>query len=183
MAMPTKDGAHAYTDEEKAEIIAHVLVNVASGRFVSRVFREDDIIANGVRLPNQATFWRWIFEDDNLPEDQSEKLCEKLVRAREFGVEALIDEAVDIADISTHDTVIREDADGGTSERANTEWITRSRLRVETRLKVAAMLKPKKYGAKLDLTSDGKRLGIAEQINLARQRVAAMREAEEAEDQ
>jgi hypothetical protein len=169
--MPTKDGAHAYTDEEKAEIIAHVLVNVASGRFVSRIFREDDIIANGVRMPNQATFWRWIFEDDNLPEDQSEKLCEKLVRAREFGVEALIDEAIDIADISTHDTVIREDADGGTSERANSEWITRSRLRVETRLKVAAMLKPKKYGAKLDLTNSDGKLGVAAKIEAAQLRL------------
>lgn len=184
--MPTKDGAHAYSEEEKAEIIAHVLVNVASGRFVSRIFREDDVIANGVRLPNQDTFWRWIFEDAALPDDQSEKLSEKLVRARQFGIEALLDECLDIADYTVHDTVLREDADGEKVERADTEWITRSRLRVETRIKLAQMMKPKKYGPKLDLTSDGEKIGIAAKIEAAQARVRegyARLEQEEGENQ
>lgn len=170
--MPTKDGNKAYGDEEKAEIIAHVLVNVASGRFVSRVFREDDIIANGVQLPAISTFWKWVVEDDNLPESAPDRLgiSDKLARAREYGIEALLDETIDIADITTHDTVIREDAEGGTSERANTEWIQRSKLRIETRIKLAQMLKPKRYGPKLDLTSDGEKIGIAAKIEAAQAR-------------
>lgn len=171
--MPTKDGAHAYTDEEKAEIIAHVLVSVACGRFVSRVFREDDIIANGVQLPNQDTFWRWVLEDDNLDDGSPDKqgLSEKLVRARERGIEALIDECIDIADDGTNDWITKERGDGSEYETIDRDHVMRSKLRVETRLKLAAMLKPKKYGAKLDVTSDGKQLGLAEAIEQGRKRV------------
>lgn len=139
----------SYSDEERAEILAHVLVQVATGRFVSRVFREDKTTTSGVRMPAESTFWLWVFQDES-----DDKLSEKLARAREFGIEALVDETVDIADETAFDTL--KDENG--SERPNSEWISRSKLRIETRLKLAAMLKPKKYGAKLDVTSGGEKL-------------------------
>lgn len=38
----------------------------------------------------------------------------------------------------------------------NGEHVQRSRLRIETRKWLMAKMKPKKYGEKLDMTSDGK---------------------------
>lgn len=142
----------SYSDEERAEIVAHVLVQVATGRFVSRVLREDRTTLTGVKLPAHSTFWLWVFQDDTATD--GDKLSDKLARAREFGIEALLDETVDIADETAFDTV--KDENGG--ERPNNEWISRSRLRIETRFKLAAMMKPKKYGSKLDVTSGGERL-------------------------
>jgi hypothetical protein len=170
--MPTKDGKHAYTEEEKAEIIAHVLVNVACGRFVSRIFKEDDIISNGVQLPNPETFWRWVLEDDNLPDAAPDKqgLSNKLARAREQGVEALLDEVVDISDDGSNDWMEREYESGDSKIILNGEAVQRSKLRIETRVKLAQMLKPKKYGAKLDLTNSDGKLDMAEQVRRGIQR-------------
>lgn len=94
-------------------------------------------------MPERTTFWNWCISDDDL--------SNKVVRARENGVEAIMDETLEIADDKAQDTV--KDESG--AERPNTEWISRSRLRVETRHKYAQMIAPRKYGAKLDLTSGG----------------------------
>lgn len=152
----------AYTAEEKAEVAAHVLVNVACGRFVSRIFREDETTATGVKLPNPATFWKWVLEDE------TGELDNKLADARARGIEAILDETLDIADNTTNDT-IRSEAG---VDQPNTEWITRSRLRIDTRVKLAQMMKPKKYGPKLDLTSGGERLNLSAEIEASRKRVA-----------
>lgn len=135
----------AYSEEERDEIIAYVLVQVASGRFVSRVFREDQTTSNGISLPHVSTFWEWVFKSDDT------EISDKLGRAREAGIEALLDETIDIADETQFDTV----KDDNGSDRPNSEWIARSRLKVDTRIKLAQMLKPKKYGQKVDVTSGG----------------------------
>jgi hypothetical protein len=146
-----------YTDEEKDEIIAHVLVQVATGRFVSRVFREDQTTPDGVKMPHVATFWQWFVQDE------TGELDDKLARAREKGIEALLDETIDIADQAEFDTYHNEKGE----PRANTEWITRSRLRVDTRIKLAQMMKPKTYGPKLDVTSGGEKVGLAAELDAA----------------
>jgi hypothetical protein len=151
-----------YTEEEKDEIIAHVLVNVSCGRFVSRIFREDETTADGIKLPHVATFWKWMLDDEDG------ELNDKLARAREQGIEALLDEVADIADNTANDTIRNEAG----VEQANTEWITRSRLRVDTRIKLAQMMKPKKYGPKLDLTSGGEKIGLSAEVEAARKRAA-----------
>jgi hypothetical protein len=173
--MPTRDGKHAYSDEDKAEIIAHVLVNVACGRPVLRIFNEDDLTEQGIPLPDERTFWKWLFADP------SDEIGQKLARAREFGVEALIDRAM----VMAQDTMIGEEiteepvlVDGkqvATSRKTKRGDMTAHRkLYIETMFKAAQMLKPKKYGAKLDLTSDGKQLGAVEALEAARERVRRM---------
>ncbi|HKN45651.1 MAG TPA: hypothetical protein VJW23_17195 [Propionibacteriaceae bacterium] len=156
--MGRRSGVPNYTDEEKDEIIAHVMVNVASGRFVSRVFREDKTTGTGIAMPAVSTFWLWMFEN--------QEFSDKLALARQAGIEALLDEVIDITDNVSNDTV----TDDNGNDRANTEWISRSRLRAEYRVKLAQMMKPKTYGPKLDLTSDGKQIGTAEALEAARRR-------------
>lgn len=139
----------AYSPEARKQIMDHVLVEVATGRFVSRILREDDF------MPAPSQFWRWHLED--------EEYQEKLGRARELGVEALLDETVDIADDSSNDVYIDYVKKGKSDEdypvaKVDGDVIRRASLRIETRIKMAQMLKPRKYGTKVDVTSEGKAL-------------------------
>ena len=65
--------------------------------------------------------------------------------AREEGFDKIASDCLDIADETSYDTIKNEDGD----DRANTEWISRSKLRVETRLKLLAKWDPKRYGDKM----------------------------------
>jgi hypothetical protein len=78
-------------------------------------------------------------------------------------------EALDIADENQHDTIKRQDG----SEGPDSEWISRSRLRVETRLKLLAKWDPKRYGEATLLKhadADGNSLDLAGQMAAARAR-------------
>lgn len=143
---------------ERQRIIAHVLAETSSGRFVSRILAEDE------RMPTASTWWKWVMEDENL--------SEKVVQARARGVEALLDECGEIADDGRNDFVERENKDGSTFIALDKEAVMRSKLRVETRIKLAQMLKPKTYGPKLDLTSGGEKLGLSAELEAARKRAA-----------
>jgi hypothetical protein len=71
--------------------------------------------------------------------------------------ELLTDETIDIADDTTGDTEIIF-KDGKQVKVENKEWVNRSRLRIDARKWLAAKLHPKKYGDKVDVTTDGKEL-------------------------
>lgn len=83
-------------------------------------------------------------------------LAGRFARAREVGFDAIADEALEIADDGTNDWETRERDDGSTYEALNHEHVSRSKLRVETRLKLLAKWDPKRYGDKIDhSSSDG----------------------------
>lgn len=71
-------------------------------------------------------------------------------RAKEQQADFLAEEIIEIADDSSNDTKVIY-KDGKPTEVENTEWVSRSKLRVEARKWAAAKLKPKKYGDKLDV--------------------------------
>jgi hypothetical protein len=77
-------------------------------------------------------------------------------RAKEDQADFLAEEIIEIADDSSQDTLT--DADG--NELENREWVNRSKLRVDARKWIAAKLKPRKYGERVDITSDGEKLSI-----------------------
>lgn len=81
-------------------------------------------------------------------------------KAKQESTDAMAEELLDIADDGTNDYVERERPDGSVHEVLDTEHIQRSRLRVDTRKWLMAKMKPKKYGEKMDVTSDGKALTI-----------------------
>jgi hypothetical protein len=92
-----------------------------------------------------TSFYAWIKEDSEL--------LNKYTRARENQADFMADEIIEIADDKSGDNISTEN---GTI--ANNEFINRSRLRVEARKWIAAKLKPKKYGDKLDVTTDGEKV-------------------------
>ena len=75
----------------------------------------------------------------------SEEFSADFARAREEGADAIAQECLDIADETSRDTISTDRGD-----IPNGEWITRSRLRVETRLKLLAKWFPKRYGEKIE---------------------------------
>lgn len=94
----------------------------------------------------------WICRDEHMPavrtvsdwKTSHEAFSADFGRARDEGYDAIAQECLEIADETEFDTVKTKDGD-----RANTEWISRSKLRVETRLKLLAKWDPRRYGEKL----------------------------------
>lgn len=102
----------------------------------------------GEDRPAISTFFRWMRD---YP--QFRKQYEV---AKQEASDAMAEEIMDIADDGTNDYLTKERPDGTTFEVVNSEHVQRSRLRIDTRKWLMAKMKPKKYGDKLDLTSDGK---------------------------
>lgn len=128
-----------YTAKVRERIISHILAEVAGGRPISKILKQDD------GMPCSATFWGWQLND--------EALLEKVARARAHGIEAKLDEGLEIVDDLSEDPASR-------------------RVRFDARVKMAQMLKPKTYGPRLDLTSGGEKISLAVEIEAARRRAA-----------
>ena len=98
-------------------------------------------VCDAPKMPTVKTIFNWFRKYPDF--------LQQYTRAKQESADAMADEILDIADDGTNDYV------EGTS---NNEHIQRSRLRVDTRKWLMAKMKPKKYGDKLDLTTDGKEL-------------------------
>lgn len=75
-------------------------------------------------------------------------------RAREIGCHALADQTLEIADDARNDWIDERagDDEGAARAKANGEQVQRSRLRIDTRLRLLGKWLPKVYGDKVDLT-------------------------------
>lgn len=85
-------------------------------------------------LPPKKTVNAWRHKYPEFRAQYAQAKCEQ--------ADLLAEECLDIADDDTHDTKIN--AEG--YEVCNTEYIARSRLRIDTRKWLAAKLLPKQYG-------------------------------------
>jgi hypothetical protein len=82
-------------------------------------------------------------------------------KAKQDQIETLIDDCIDISDDTSHDTIIKQNRDGTEYETCNSEWINRSRLRIDTRKFLAQKLAPKIYGDKIQKEDDEKNIADA----------------------
>ena len=99
-------------------------------------------------MPCVATIFNWLRA---YPE-----FLEQYTIAKEEQADALAEEMLDIADDGTNDWMERTGKDGEKYTVVNSEHVQRSRLRIETRKWIAAKLKPKKYGDKVNVEATGK---------------------------
>lgn len=67
-------------------------------------------------------------------------------QAREDGFDALAAECLEIAEDGSQDYAMKERPDGTPYEAFDSEHVQRSKLRIETRLKLLAKWDPKRYG-------------------------------------
>lgn len=144
VATPRKATPKKLTREQ---IIEHVLGEVAGGRPLATILAEDK------GMPGKSTFWRWHMADESLRDN--------LARAREHGADALVDEAIHIANTPQEGETVTEDAIVIKGQKipvvktVRGDMLGHRRLQVDTRIKAAQMIAPRKYGPKLDLTSNG----------------------------
>lgn len=130
----------AYSREQREEAITKVIEGLRIGTPLT-------VICSADGMPNDDTIRDWADADAQLSRD--------IARAREAGFDAIAIEALAIADERSRDTKVGKDG----QEVPDSEWISRSRLRVDTRLKLLAKWDPKRYGEKMDVTSAGERIG------------------------
>jgi hypothetical protein len=82
-------------------------------------------------MPGITTVFNWLHTHEDF--------VKQYARAKEEAADALVDEMLDIADDSSDEPQSR-------------------RVRVDTRKWIASKLKPKRYGDKIDMTTNGKDL-------------------------
>lgn len=162
-AKPKPPPPNQYDEEQRASIIEHVIGELASGRSVASILSEDE------DMPAPRTFWRWHMEDEGLQQ--------QVVRARDNGIEALMEKARHIAETPmmgvTETEKMVSDGEGGSmpfTEVKREDMLGHRKLQIETIFKSAQMLKPKTYGPKLDLTSQGEKIGLTQAILAAKER-------------
>ena len=85
------------------------------------------------------------------------------VRAKEDQADLLAEQILEIADDSVQDTKTINKF-GQEIEVENTEWVNRSKIRIDARKWIASKLKPKKYGDSMKLSGDKENPVIIEQI-------------------
>lgn len=141
MAKPSK-----FTDELFDEILNELSF---SDKGVYKICREKDL--------NPKVFFDWIKENQIL--------SNKYARAKEMQADFLAEQILDISDSTSNDTKIN-DLTG--AESANHEWISRSKLRVDSRKWLASKLAPKKYGDKLDVSTLGEKIDQKTVIEVVR---------------
>lgn len=130
-------------DQGKADAICDLL---SRGWSIRRVVEHGHTEYRDINFPSAATIFKWMREN--------EEFLKQYARAKQEAADAMAEEILDIADDGRNDAF--EDEDG--KRRIDFEHIQRSKLRVDTRKFLMAKMKPKRYGDKLDLTSDGERL-------------------------
>jgi hypothetical protein len=91
------------------------------------------------------------------------------MRAREIGCHAMADQQLQIADDGRNDWMERNAGDDS-GWAANGENIQRSRLRIETRMRLLGKWLPKIYGDRLNLDHSGS-IGIGERYKRAEERL------------
>lgn len=121
------------------ELCAEICARLSKGEPLAVICRDE-------HMPETRTVSDWKAADVEFSAE--------FARARDDGYDAIAAECLRIADATEHDTVMVGSGEHK-REAANTEWISRSKLRVETRLKLLAKWDPKRYGEKQQVEHSG----------------------------
>lgn len=123
-------------------LVDEICERISKGEPLRQICRDE-------HMPHWTAVYNWIKEDDDI--------ALRIARARELGHDAIAEECLDIADDGTNDWMQKELDNGRVIEVLNSEHVQRSKLRIETRLKLLAKWNPKKYGEKIDLNHGGQK--------------------------
>ena len=118
------------------ELASKICSRLAQGISLRTVCKDDD-------MPSVVTVFNWF---PKYPEFLNQYAC-----AKQESADAMAEEILDLSDEALP---LAQNAD----PKASNAIVQASRLRVDTRKWLMSKMKPKKYGDKLDMTSDGKAL-------------------------
>jgi hypothetical protein len=99
-------------------------------------------------MPRRETVFNWLHAHQSF--------FNQYAQAREAQADTIFDECLDIADDGSNDWMEKQTRSGGVIDVVNHEHISRSKLRVDTRLAMAKRLAPKKYGDRTAMELTGK---------------------------
>ena len=123
----------AYSTEKREEILKSVFEKLENGVSLNKILKEKKI--------RFSTFYNWI--------NESEEKKEKYTRAKEFGITAIFDSIDD--DYNDKPPL---DAWG----KVDSGWVAMQRLKIDAKKWKLSKLAPKKYGDKIDVTTQGEKL-------------------------
>lgn len=129
------NGKRGRPSKYSKELADEIVERISEGETLSEICREK-------YMPNRSTVYDWM--------NENEEFSQRIARAREEGYEVLLDECKEIADAPNRVNTIT-----GASDAVE---IQHRKLQIETRLKLLAKWNPKKYGDKVDVTSNGEKV-------------------------
>lgn len=135
----------AYDKDNIQTIKKEILCLVSDGLSLSKALDSKD------HLPSRQTVYNW-FNKDHA--DYDGIFLDNYIRAREVRADRIFEEILEIADESDNDTITTQEG----KEVFNSEFAARARIRIDARKWMLGKMQPKKYGDKLDITSDGEKL-------------------------
>lgn len=149
-------GTAKYAGETRLRIIDTLVEGLSRGETMVELCRADG-------MPTPRLVYQWMEADPEL--------ASQIARAREVGYETIAEQCLAIAEDGTNDYMEQRDKDGAIiGWRVNGEYVARSKLRIETRLKLLSKWAPKKYGdvQKLEHSGpDGAPIELANTTGLA----------------
>lgn len=143
MALPVKRGRPSGFSQELATEICERL---ASGQSMGS-------IAELEHMPTMPTMWAWIRKEPSFFSDY--------MRAREEQAHVLFDQCLDIADDTANDLIVDDEG----KAVANTIAVTRAKLRIDTRMRMAAKMSPKVYSERSETLGLGGGSTVNVQVN------------------
>lgn len=147
--------ATIFEGEEKEKIIDEIVDGLSEGITLRDLCRMPG-------MPAYRTVYAWLAAD--------EEFATRFARAREIGFDTMAEETLAIADDASNDWMERRRKDGSVDEVVNQENIQRSRLRIDTRLKLLSKWSPNKYGDKQTVevgNKDGEALKVEGNVDTA----------------
>ena len=131
----------------KPEIIDELCERLSKGEPMAQICRDE-------HMPAVSTISDWTLGKSSLSPEETLQLSVRVARAREDGYDAIANDCLNIADGNGKDMRITE---AGVPV-ADHDVVQRARLRVDTRLKLLACWDPKRYGNKIDHTTQGEKI-------------------------
>lgn len=120
------------------DVAEKLLTRLEDGETLASICRDED-------MPGRTTVYDWKDADEGS-EPADDRFPERFARARLLGYEKWFEECHTIADDGSNDYVERTRQDGSKFVALDQEHVQRSKLRIETRLKLLARVDPKRYG-------------------------------------
>lgn len=122
----------AYKPKQIEKLFSDILSEIEAGASLRSTLKKEG-------MPSSRVFYQWLEAD-------LEKV-KRYARATELRADAIFEDILDIADDSSGDKKYTEQG-----EVMDSEFVQRSKLRVDARKWIASKLNPKKYGDKQETT-------------------------------
>ncbi len=137
-------------------LMSVICEKIACGDSLRKISQQDG-------MPSPPTVVRWVAENP--------KFAEQYARAKERQMDHYAEEIIEISDDTGNDTHVTTYEGGVERTSPNTEWISRSRLRVDSRKWLMSKLAPKKYGEFLKVDQSTKH-SVDDSVGALMQRIA-----------